>query len=98
MNNNQTLDLISIENKNIEECIYNIRGQQVMIDSDVAYFFGVTVSSLNRQMRRNANRFPSDFCFHYLIKKRMICDAKKAPQIFYLLKEDIIHMHIRKKA
>ena len=63
MNNNQTLDLISIENKNIEECIYNIRGQQVMIDSDVAYFFGVTVSSLNRQMRRNTNRFPSDFCF-----------------------------------
>lgn len=63
MNNNQTLDLISIENKNIEECIYNTRGQQVMIDSDVAYFFGVTVSSLNRQMRRNANRFPSDFCF-----------------------------------
>lgn len=63
MNNNQPLDLISLENKNIEECIYNIRGQQVMIDSDVAYFFGVTVSSLNRQMRRNADRFPSDFCF-----------------------------------
>ena len=63
MNNNQTLDLISIENKNIEECIYNIRGKQDMIDSDVAYFFGVTVSSSNRQMRRNANRFPSDFCF-----------------------------------
>ena len=63
MNNNQPLDLISLENKNIEECIYNIRGQQVMIDSDVAYFFGATVSSLNRQMRRNADRFPSDFCF-----------------------------------
>lgn len=63
MNNNQPLDLISLENKNIEECIYNIRSQQVMIDSDVAYFFGVTVSSLNRQMRRNADRFPSDFCF-----------------------------------
>ena len=63
MNNNQPLDLISLENKNIEECIYNIRGQKVMIDSDVAYFFGVTVSSLNRQMKRNADRFPSDFCF-----------------------------------
>jgi len=27
----------------------------------------------------------------------MICDAKKAPQIFYLLIEDRIHMHIQKK-
>ena len=63
MNNNQPLNLLSIENKSIEECIYNIRGQQVMLDSDVAFFFGVTVSSLNRQMRRNVDRFPSDFCF-----------------------------------
>lgn len=97
MNNNQPLNLLSIENKSIEECIYNIRGQQVMLDSDVAFFFGVTVSSLNRQMRRNVDRFPSDFCFQLSDKKRMICDAKKAPQIFYLLKEDIIHMHIQKK-
>ena len=51
MNNEQSLNLLSIENKSIEECIYNIRGQQVMLDSDVAFFFGVTVSSLNRQMR-----------------------------------------------
>ena len=63
MNNNQPLDLISIENKNIEECIYNIRGQQVMIDSDVAYFFGVETKYLNRQMKRNIERFPEDFCF-----------------------------------
>ena len=34
-----------------------------MLDSDVAFFFGVTVSSLNRQMRRNVDRFPCDFCF-----------------------------------
>jgi len=63
MNNNQPLDLLSIENKNIEECIYNIRGQQVMLDSDVAYFFGVETKNLNKQMKRNANRFPEDFCF-----------------------------------
>ena len=63
MNNNQPLDLTSIENKNIEECIYNIRGQQVMLDSDVAYFFGVETKNLNKQMKRNANRFPEDFCF-----------------------------------
>ena len=63
MSNIQPLNLMSIENKNIEECIYNIRGQQVMLDSDVAYFFDVTVSSLNRQMKRNLERFPEDFCF-----------------------------------
>lgn len=63
MNTDQPLNLLSIENKSIEECIHNIRGKQVMLDSDVAFFFGVTVSSLNRQMRRNVDRFPSDFCF-----------------------------------
>lgn len=63
MNNNQPLNKISIENKNIEECIYNIRGQQVMLDSDIAFFFDVTVSAMNRQMKRNIERFPEDFCF-----------------------------------
>ena len=63
MNNNQPLNIISIENKNIEECIYNIRGQQVMLDSDIAFFFDVTVSAMNRQMKRNIERFPEDFCF-----------------------------------
>ena len=63
MNKNQLLMLNSIENKNIEDCIYNIRGQQVMIDSDIAFFFGTTVSIMNRQMRRNKERFPDDFCF-----------------------------------
>ena len=41
MNNNQPLILISIENKNIEECIYNVRGQQVMLDSDIAFFLSL---------------------------------------------------------
>ena len=63
MNKNKPLNLISIENKNIEECIYNIRGQQVMLDSDIAFFFDVTISAMNRQMKRNIERFPEDFCF-----------------------------------
>ena len=63
MNNNQPLNLSSIEGINIEECIYNIRGQQVMIDSDIAYLFGVETKYLNRQMKRNIERFPIDFCF-----------------------------------
>lgn len=62
--NNNLLPPVTVSNdKRIENCIFNIRGQQVMLDSDVAFFFGVTISSLNRQMRRNVDRFPSDFCF-----------------------------------
>ena len=63
MENNQPLHLLSIENKSIEECIYNIRGQQVMLDSDIAFFFEVETKNLNKQMKRNINRFPEDFCF-----------------------------------
>ena len=47
----------------IEKLIYNIKGQQVMLDSDIAFFFGVETKSLNRQMKRNIGRFPKDFCF-----------------------------------
>ena len=69
MNNNQPLNIISIENKNIEECIYNIRGQQVMLDSDVAFFFGTEVKKLNQQMKRNIDRFPDDFYFQLTEKE-----------------------------
>ena len=36
---------------------------QVMLDSDVAYFFGVGIKNLNLAMKRNKQRFPEDFCF-----------------------------------
>lgn len=63
MNNKQLLDLPQINDKSIEGYIHDIRGRQVMLDGDVAFFFNVTVSSMNRQMRRNIERFPEDFCF-----------------------------------
>ena len=52
-----------VENKNIEDCIFTIRGMQVMLDSDVAYFFGIETKNLNKQKNRNIDRFPGDFCF-----------------------------------
>ena len=55
--------LETIENKKIEDCIFEIRGMQVMLDSDVAYFYNVEVKRLNEQMKRNKERFPADFCF-----------------------------------
>jgi hypothetical protein len=47
----------------IERLIYLIRGQKVMLDSDLAEIYGVTTRRLNEQVRRNLDRFPSDFAF-----------------------------------
>jgi hypothetical protein len=47
----------------IESLILTIRGQRVMLDSDLAKIYGVTTKQLNQQFRRNLERFPSDFAF-----------------------------------
>ena len=54
--------LISIEK--VERCIFLIRRQKVMLDSDLARIYGVTTTRLNQQVQRNLDRFPSDFMFH----------------------------------
>jgi hypothetical protein len=40
-----------------------IRGQKVLIDSDLATLYGVTTGNLNKAVKRNVDRFPSDFMF-----------------------------------
>lgn len=47
----------------IERKIYLIRGQKVMIDSDLADLYGVQTFNLNKAVKRNIDRFPSDFMF-----------------------------------
>ena len=48
----------SIRNK-----IYEIRGQRVMLDRDLAELYGVTTGNLNKAVKRNIRRFPPDFMF-----------------------------------
>ncbi len=48
---------------NVESAIYLIRGQRVMLDSDLAAIYQVTTRRLNEQLRRNRKRFPEDFAF-----------------------------------
>src|SRR5258708_5462265 len=43
--------------------IHFIRGQKVMLDSDLASIYGVTTAQLNQALRRNRERFPLDFAF-----------------------------------
>jgi ORF6N domain len=44
--------------------IHTIRGQRVVLDSDLAELYGVTTKVFNQTIRRNAARFPADFLFH----------------------------------
>ena len=56
-------DIKSNDSINIESLIRIIRGQQVMLDSDLAMLYGVETKRLNEQVKRNINRFPKDFMF-----------------------------------
>ena len=47
----------------MEGLILTIRGQRVMLDSDLATIYGVTTGQLNQALKRNVERFPSDFAF-----------------------------------
>jgi len=52
-----------VRTERIESCILLIRGHKVMLDADLAGLYGVHTRALTRAVRRNANRFPSDFMF-----------------------------------
>jgi phage regulator Rha-like protein len=49
--------------KHIQKMIYEIRGQKVMLDSDLAALYEVETFNLNKAVKRNIDRFPDDFMF-----------------------------------
>jgi len=55
--------IVVSDNIKIENMIYEIRGKNVMLDSDLAMLFGYETKQLNRQVLRNINRFPENYCF-----------------------------------
>jgi len=52
-----------IKTEDIQNRIYTIRGIQVMLDNDIAEFYGVETKRLNEQVKRNIGRFPEAFMF-----------------------------------
>jgi hypothetical protein len=54
---------LAIALESIDRRIFSVRGHRVMLDVDLARLYRVTTSSLNRAVRRNAERFPADFSF-----------------------------------
>lgn len=57
----ETTGLMTVDN--IKKRVYVIRGQQVMLDYDLAELYGYEVKRLNEQVKRNIERFPEDFMF-----------------------------------
>ncbi len=53
----------------IERRIFIVRGQRIMIDSDLAALYGVTTFNLNKSVKRNLDRFPVDFMFRLTQKE-----------------------------
>lgn len=64
MSDNTNIPVI-VENTDdrIENLIHYVRGQQIMIDSDLAMLYNVETKRLNESVKRNAKRFPESFCF-----------------------------------
>ena len=56
-------EIIVKENIKIENMIYEIRGKQVMLDSDLAFLFEYENKELNRNVKNNIERFPENYCF-----------------------------------
>ena len=63
MSDEPAKDLEVLPMARIAANIYLVRGQHVMIDSDLAALYGVETKVFNQAVRRNLNRFPSDFMF-----------------------------------
>jgi hypothetical protein len=47
----------------VDSKIQILRGQKVILDTDLAELYGVPVKQLNQQIKRNSDRFPADFFF-----------------------------------
>ena len=56
-------ELQTIDNQNLQDKIHTIRGLQVMLDRDLAKLYDVETKVLNQAVKRNIDRFPSDFRF-----------------------------------
>ncbi len=56
-------ELINVNNEDIKNLIYTIRGKQVILDSDVAMLYQTETRIINQTVKRNIVRFPEEFCF-----------------------------------
>ena len=76
----ESTELMTVDN--LCNQVYIIRGQQVMLDYDLAELYGYEVKALNQQVKRNIDRFPEDFMFQ--LKKEEVPEVFSKSQIVTL--------------
>ena len=64
--------------ENINSRIYEIRGEKVMIDNDLAKLYQVETRRLMEQVKRNTDRFPNDFMFQFTKEEFEILKSQNA--------------------
>jgi len=69
---------LAVPQEVVEQNIYLIRGQRVMIDRDLALLYGVSTKRLNEQVKRNLKRFPSDFMFKLNLEEARVSRSQFA--------------------
>lgn len=80
--------LIQISNEYLEQKIYQVRGQKVMLDSDLAELYGVETKVLNQAVKRNSERFPASSLSDLSQKSR----ENPLTALFFELKNVIISL------
>lgn len=63
MNKIEVKDIIEISEENFKNLIYEVRGQQVMLDTDLAQIYGYSTKTFNQQVKNNIEKFDADFMF-----------------------------------
>ena len=61
--------MIEISIERIEQAIFLIRGQKVLLDAELAQLYGVETKILNKAVKRNLDRFPEDFMFQLMAEE-----------------------------
>lgn len=96
-----TKELITTDE--IRNKVYIIRGQQVMLDRDLAEIYGYEVKKLNQQVKRNIERFPEDFMFQLAtseiesVRSQIVTSRKNDFSLGKKVDGDICHMHLQNK-
>ena len=84
--------LLVKENLKIEEMIFEVRGKQVILSSDVAKLYKTETRIINQTIKRNIMRFPESFCFQLTMEE--VVDLR-SQIVISSLRNELVHGGLR---